>query len=174
MLSFGSQITYTKKDKIQLNWSTFIGTDSPDSTRKMRYFNNLYGKFQLHKKLRFIVGFDYGIQQTGKNSSNYASWLSPVIIMHYSWKENWALALRGEYYEDISGVIIETPVPGGFRTSSVSLNLEYSPVNNVMCRIEGRYLYSMDEILPAQGLPVNTNLFFTASVNMSFGAWLMK
>lgn len=174
LLSFGSQVTYTKKNKIQLNWSTFIGTDSPDSSRKMRYFSNVYGKFQLHKKLGLIAGFDYGIQQISKNGREYVSWLSPVIIVRYVWKENWALALRGEYYEDISGVIIETPVPGGFRTSSVSLNLDYSPVNNVLCRVEGRYLYSMDAILPTGGTPVNNNLFFTASINLGFGAWIMK
>ncbi len=174
LLSFCSQITYTKKDKLQLNWSTFIGTDSPDSTRKMRYFSNLYGKVQLNKKFGVIAGFDYGMQQKGKDSAAYATWLSPVIIVRYTWKEKWALALRGEYYEDISGVIIDTPVPGGFRTSSVSLNVDYSPVNNVLWRIEGRLLNSPAAIFPAENTLVNTNLFFTASVNVGFGALVTK
>lgn len=41
--SFGTQINYHSSDKFQINWSTFIGTDDPDSTRRMRYFNNFYG-----------------------------------------------------------------------------------------------------------------------------------
>lgn len=174
MLSFGSQITYTKKDKIQLNWSTFIGTDSPDTNRKMRYFSNVYGKFQLNKHLSAIAGFDYGIQQKSKDSTAYATWFSPVLIVRYAWKENWALALRGEYYEDRTGVIINTFVPGGFRSSSISLNLDYSPINNVLCRIEGRYLYSDEAILPTRDLPVKNDLFFTAAINVGFGAWIRK
>lgn len=41
--SFGTQVTFTPTQKTTLNWSTFIGTDDPDTTRRMRYFNNLYG-----------------------------------------------------------------------------------------------------------------------------------
>lgn len=174
LLSFGSQITYTKNENVQLNWSTFIGTDSPDSTRKMRYFSNVYGKFQLHKKLGIIVGIDYGLQQKGKDSTAYNHWFSPVVIVRYAWKEKWALALRGEYYEDRSGVIIETPVPGGFRTSSASLNLDYSPIPNVLCRIEGRLLNSAEAIFPKDITLVRNDLFITASISLGLGPVLLK
>ena len=45
--SFGSQVQYSPSDRFTLNWSTFIGTDDPDPTRRMRYFSNLYGQFRL-------------------------------------------------------------------------------------------------------------------------------
>lgn len=64
MPSFGTQIKYLKGDKLTVNWSTFIGTDDPDSVRRMRYYNNLYVQVQLTKKLGFIAGFDIGEQQT--------------------------------------------------------------------------------------------------------------
>ncbi len=39
--SLGTQVTYSPSPATTLNWSTFIGADDPDPTRRMRYFNNL-------------------------------------------------------------------------------------------------------------------------------------
>ena len=42
MPAFGHQLTYKPNAKVTLNSSSFIGSDSPDSTRQMRYFHNFY------------------------------------------------------------------------------------------------------------------------------------
>ncbi len=67
--SFGTQVTYSPSESLTLNWSTFIGTDDPDETRRMRYFNNFYGQFRVSEKFEFIAGFDIGAQQESKGSS---------------------------------------------------------------------------------------------------------
>jgi hypothetical protein len=49
--AFGHQLTWTPNDRVTLNSSSFIGSDTPDSTRQMRYFHNFYGQFQLQEKV---------------------------------------------------------------------------------------------------------------------------
>lgn len=58
LLSFGTQVIYSPSEQLKLNWSTFVGTDDPDSTRRIRYFNNFYGIFQLSETIALIAGFD--------------------------------------------------------------------------------------------------------------------
>jgi hypothetical protein len=65
---FGTQVVWKPKDGLSLNWSTFIGTDDPDTTRRVRFFNNLYAQWQAHKNVGVTVGLDIGMQQQTKGS----------------------------------------------------------------------------------------------------------
>ncbi|MEO6421400.1 MAG: porin, partial [Candidatus Nitrotoga sp.] len=78
--SFGTQVTYKPSSKVTLNSSTFIGNDKPDSVRKMRYFHNFYGIFQLNNEVAATIGFDIGAEQKFKGSSAMNSWFNPMII----------------------------------------------------------------------------------------------
>lgn len=164
LLSFGTQVTYSKNERISLNWSTFIGTDDPDRTRRMRYFNNFYGQFQFTNKLGIIAGFDIGVQQTKKGSQDYDNWFTPVMIAQYSFNDYWATAIRGEYYHDKKGIIIPTATPNGFQTSGFSINVDYSPYENIMCRLEGRWFNSKDRIFERGNKAVNDNYFIVGSI----------
>lgn len=166
--AFCTQIKYIKADRLTINWSTFIGTDDPDSTRRMRYFNNFYVQSQSTKKFGFIAGFDIGGQQTGKDSSEYNIWFSPVIILRYSLTDKWSTSLRAEYYQDKDGVIIATGTSNGFTTSGLSLNLDYSPIKNVAWRLEGRWLDSADKIFKKENKYTNDNYFIVTSIAVSF------
>lgn len=166
--AFCTQIKYTKADKLTLNWSTFLGTDDPDSTRRMRYFNNFYVQSQPTKKFGFIAGFDIGGQQTKKDSSQYNIWFSPVIILRYSLTNKWSTSLRAEYYQDKNGVIINFGTPNGFTTSGLSLNLDYSPVKNVAWRLESRWLDSADKIFKKENKYTNDNYLVVTSIAVSF------
>jgi hypothetical protein len=168
MPSYGTQIKYMKSESLTFNWSTFIGTDDPDTTRRMRYFNNFYVQSQLTKKFGFIAGFDIGLQQVNKESKNYNVWFSPIVIVRYMWKDKWSSALRAEYYQDKEGVIIPTGTPNGFKTSGLSLNLDYSPVKNIAWRIEGRWLQSTDKIFPRLNKNVNDNFAIISSIAVQF------
>ncbi len=168
MLSFGTQLNFSPSDKFTFNWSTFIGTDDPDVLRRMRYFNNLYGQFQFTDKFGLITGFDAGVQQTVKGSSSYEYWLSPVIIAQFAISKTWKTALRGEYYEDQWGVIIPTGTMNVFQTTGVSLNVDYAPTENIMCRLEGRWLNSKDNIFPTKAAPTNNNFIIGASIAVRF------
>ena len=174
MPSFGTQLKYSPIKKISLNWSTFMGTDDPDSLRRMRYFNNFFGQFQCTERFGLIVGFDIGTQQRTKNSSVYDIWFSPVIIGQFVFNDNWKSAIRAEYYQDETGIIIPTGTINGFRTSGLSLNLDYSPTQNIMCRLEGRWLNSKDEIFETKTTPTNNNFIIGTSITIKFSEPLTK
>lgn len=166
--AFGHQLTYKPNSKVTLNSSSFIGSDSPDSTRQMRYFHNLYGQFQLTEKFGMIVGFDLGAQQKSTKSSKYNTWYSPILIMKYAPHEKICIAARGEYYSDANGVIINTGTINGFQTYGYSLNLDYQIRTNVVWRIEGRGFNSKDKIFTLKDTPSSQNYFLTTSLAISF------
>lgn len=165
--AFGHQLTFKPNSQVTLNSSSFIGSDTPDSTRQIRYFHNLYGQFQFHEKLGMIIGFDIGAQQTAKNSSSYNTWYSPILILKVSPTDKFSIAARGEYYSDANGVIISTGTPNNFQTFGYSLNFDYLIQNNVLWRIEGRGFSSKNKIFTLNDKPNNNNYFLTTSIAIS-------
>lgn len=162
--AFGTHINYSFTDKISAVWSTFIGTDDPDSLRRMKYFNNFFTKIQLSQKLGLIAGCDVGLQQTTKKSSNYYSWFTPIFIAKYALSNKYAIAIRGEFFSDKNQIIIATGTINGFQTSGSSINFDYSPTEKIMCRVEARTLISKDNIFVKQNTLVNTNMFVVGSI----------
>lgn len=172
--SFGTQINYCPTENITFNWSTFIGTDDPDTTRRLRYFNNFYGQFELSERFGLITGFDIGTQQRTKNSSVYDLWFSPVIIGQIKINQNWKTAIRAEYYQDETGIIIPTGTISGFKTTGLSLNIDYSPTQNITCRLEGRWLNSQDKIFETKTTPTNNNFIIGTSIAIKFSEMVIK
>lgn len=164
--SFGTQFAYSPSENLTINWSTFVGTDDPDSTRRMRYFNNLYSIVKVSDKYDIIVGFDIGLQQKLKNSSDYNVWYAPVIINRYKFSEKFHSAIRFENFNDEAEVIISSSNQIGFNTLGGSINFDYLPNDNVMCRIEGRLLNSNDKVFNQSNSQVNSNFFITSSISV--------
>ncbi|MDH5827385.1 porin [Sphingobacterium faecium] len=144
--AFGHQVTYKPTDKVTLNSSSFMGSDQADSVRRIRYFHHFYGQFQLYDKLVLITGFDIGVEQKQKGSSKYNTWLTPVLIASYKVHDDLAFALRGEYYQDKDGVLIDTGTPHGFQTFGYSFTLDYTVLTNLIWRTEFKKLQSKDAI----------------------------
>lgn len=144
--AFGHQLTYRPNEKVTLNSSSFIGNDFPDEERKMRYFHNLYGQFQVSDKFALIAGLDVGAQQKEKGSDAFNMWYSPVFIAKFSPTEKVSIAARGEYYNDEKGVIIATETENGFKTFGASINVDYNILPNLVWRTEVKTLNSKDEI----------------------------
>ncbi len=144
--AFGHQLTFSPSEKVTLNSSSFIGNDFPDSERRMRYFHNLYGKFQISNQFALIAGFDIGAQQKEKSSDDYDIWYTPVLIAKYSPTEKVSIAARGEYYHDKNGVIISTETENGFQTFGASLNVDYQILPNLIWRTEVKSLNSKDAV----------------------------
>lgn len=166
--AFGTQITFTPNSKITLNYSTFIGNEKPAIAKQMRYFHNIYGMFHITNKFHVTTGFDYGMEQKSKGSSDYNKWYSPVLIAKVNFNDKWGATGRWEYYSDGNGVIIATGTPNGFKTSGYSLNLDYAPVSNAVIRLEGKVYDSKDKIFVRDLNPVNHSATLTTSIAVSF------
>lgn len=142
-LAFGHRLVYQKSDNFLFNWSSFLGTDDPDISRRMRFFHNFYVQGQVNSKFKYIAGFDIGVQQTRKGSAQVQLWYSPVLIGQWIFHDKWRTAIRGEYYQDKDGVIINAGELQNFAMGSVSCNLDFAPAEAVIARFESRWLFSL-------------------------------
>ncbi|WP_111669094.1 porin [Algoriphagus litoralis] len=168
--AFGHQVTFTPTDKVTLNSSSFIGSDTPDSDRQMRYFHNFYGQFQLSERFGLITGFDIGAQQTAKGSREYHVWYSPVVIARIAATDKLAFAARAEYYSDKGEVIISTDTPNGFQTFGYSLNMDLQITENVLWRLEARTFNSQNDAIfqDSNQVPTQNNGYFGTALSIGF------
>lgn len=166
--AIGHQLTYKPNAAITLNSSSFIGNDKSDQAKKMRYFHNLYGQFQLSEHWGLIAGFDIGAEQAEKNSSRYHVWYTPVLVARYAYSDQCSFAFRAEYYQDKNEVIVTTNTPNGFKTFSYSANVDYKPMNNLALRAELRTFKSKDEIFEKESGLSDDGLMVTAAAIVYF------
>ena len=168
LMSWGTQIQFKYSEKIFLNYSTFIGTDKPDSARLSRFFHNIYGIFTITNKIGLILGFDIGTEEKGPGTNNSNTWYAPVGILKYTINNKWAVAGRIEHYNDKNGVIIPARSANGFQTTGYSLNIDYAPVKNVVVRLEGRTLNSLDDIFSNGSAFTKNNTLVSSSIAINF------
>jgi hypothetical protein len=167
LISLGSRLTYTA-NKFKLNWSTFVGTDSPDAYRTMRYFSNLYSKHQIGKKLELILNWDQGAEQKWKGSEDYNFWTGLAGVFRYSFTDQLKLGGRAEFYQDLDRVIMGGYAFQGFKTAGYSLNLDYFLASGVQLRLEGRLMDFRNPIytIPAFTEKTGLNAFVCASLSV--------
>lgn len=163
-----TQLKYGSSDKVLINWSTFIGTDDPDTLRRMRYFNNFYFQMAVSEKWHFTAAFDIGCQQQVKHSRKYSNWFTPILIGRYSFNKRYAMALRAEYFNDQDGVIIANAFGKHFDVLGTSINFDYSPVANAMWRIEGKWYSSTSDQFASSGWQARNNFAITTSFAIGF------
>ncbi|MGN6509804.1 MAG: porin [Chitinophaga sp.] len=166
--AFGTQLTFRPGSRVTLNWSTFLGNDKPDSVRRMRYFNDVYGIFNIMDKFTLVAACDYGVEKKQEGESGVSSWYSSMAVARYAFTEKVAMAVRYEYYDDENGVIIATGTPNGFSTSGYSVNLDVAPAANVLFRIEGKWYNGKDDIFTKGPETKNSNVAVTTSLAVSF------
>ena len=164
----GVQLAWKPTNKITVNYSNYLGTEGADSVRVTRFYNDVYGVFQLTDKLGLTVGFDYATQQKSRTDKSKNEILSPVVILQYKFDSKWCMAGRFEYYEDTNGIFISTGTPEGFKTKGYSLNLDFAPITNAVLRVEGKMYDSKDKIFNRGTSNVNKDVALTASFAVSF------
>ena len=165
---FGTQVVFRPNDKLSFNWSTFLGTDDPDSTRRMRHFHNLYMNWNPGGKFSLIAGLDMGWQQERKGSREQVNWFTPALIAHYRLHEHWAIAARSEYLRDEMRVVFASPVAAPVGLQAYSLNIDRQIHEKAVWRIEGRFMQNESSIFEShQGLS-RRNFYLTTSLAVEF------
>lgn len=164
MASFGTQLVVKPSDNTTINWSTFVTTEDPDPTRRVMYFSNLYGMFQLSEKISAIAGLDYGQRQIAPESNATENWIAPVGILRIQHSEKYASAYRIEYFNDPNGVI------NGLEVLGLSANFDYYPAPNVACRFETRLFDNANPAFPDSNgnLTKSNNLTVMGSLAVKF------
>ncbi len=166
--SFGTQVLFKPSKKLDLNWSTFVGTEDPDSSRRIRQFHNFYAIYRPSQSLSFIMDWDIGWQQTGRKSSSHDTWYGLAFVGRYAWNPRWSGAIRVEHFYDPQEIVVFPQNPLGFRAWAYSLNLDFQPVKYLVWRIEGKYIRDLNPILPEGSLPTFSRDNFTLISSLSF------
>ncbi|MGF7217410.1 hypothetical protein GGR92_003584 [Spirosoma lacussanchae] len=169
--SFSTQVQFRPSSRLTLNWSSFLGSDRPDSLRQGRFFNNLYAIINPAGRVGLILGFDIGadrkpVTDSGQRVGKGAYiWYSPVMIARLKTSATSYLNGRVEYYDDRNGVIIGTP---DFRTWGYSLGYDYAILPTALFRIEGKLYNSQTSIFATQSGTGRSNASLTTSLAVSF------
>lgn len=174
--SVTTQVQYRPSSNLTLNWSSFIGSDRPDSLQQGRFFNNFYAIINPQGRFGVILGFDLGsdrkpVVRAGSDqrvgTGSYV-WYSPVVIARYKTSDRSYVNGRVEYYDDPNGVIISTGTLNGFKTVGYSLGYDYAILPNALFRIEGKLYDSKDPIFENTANASRTNTSLTTSLAVSF------
>ncbi|MBO0948509.1 porin [Fibrella forsythiae] len=174
--SLSTQVQYRPSSKLTLNWSSFLGSDRPDSLKQSRFFNNFYAIINPTGRFGMILGFDIGadrkpVVRTGSDqrvgTGSYV-WYSPVVIARYKTSDRSYINGRVEYYNDSNGVIISTGTLNGFKTVGYSLGYDYAILPNALFRLEGKVYDSKDPIFSAANGLSASNTSLTTSLAISF------
>lgn len=142
--SVGVQVNYKPTNKLNLNYSNFLGNIRVVGSNALRIFHNLYGIYEASAKLSFILGFDIGSQKTPDTKT--AVWYTPVIISKINLTEKSKIAGRLEFYSDKQQTIISTSTPNGYQTIGASINYDHQISPKILCRAELKKYSSRDPV----------------------------
>lgn len=176
--SISTQVQFRPSPKVTLNWSTFFGSDRPDSLKQGRMYHNFYAILQPEGKWGVILGFDVGADDRTRRVNGRLEktkndiWYTPVVIVRYAATDRLRLAARAEYYDDrygiITGIASSPQTPNGFQTFGYSLNFDYAVTPQALFRVEGRAFKSRDAIFETSTAPGRSNASLTAGLAVAF------
>lgn len=166
--NIGTQITFSPSGKLSVNYSTYMGSEFPDSTRRWRQFHNLYATYTATPRISFSTGLDYGAQQSAKNSNIWHTWYGAVLMARYKISEKLAAAARAEYYSDREMIIVNTSNPNGVTAMGSSINVDYRINKFALWRVESKLLADPEEALITGKNIAQRDITITTSLTITF------
>jgi hypothetical protein len=172
--SAGLLASYTFNDKISLNYSNYMGDDSPegDSISHFRFYNNIYANYKINK-FKITAQIDFAFQQNSviTDLNKTASMESGILSMSYQAAKKIDVYGRGEIYNDpdgiLSGVFVnQNNDTTGLKLWGVTIGVQYKPTENSYVRIEGRSLSTQDSQKIFRWDNENKNNRLEAMINM--------
>jgi Putative beta-barrel porin-2, OmpL-like. bbp2 len=164
--ALGTEIEYSA-GILTLNSSTFFGNTHPDSTPRTRIFHDFYAIVAVSSILSISGVYDIGWEQTSPKEP-YAYWEGADIIARFLLSNKFALALRGEYFNDPEQVLLVTGTPNGYQTAGYSLNFDYMVSPLATIRIEAKRYIATDAIFTQNETAVNGSTILTSSLAVLF------
>ncbi len=162
-----TQITFRPSKNVEMNYSTFIGNEKPDSARQMRYFNHFYITAHLTKKLYLSFAADNGIQMH-VHSSKYDNWFTSSLILKGKFSTKFSTSLRGELYNDQRQVIVTTGTPHGLDVYGASVNFDFAPYDGALIRLEAKQFMAKEKVFTTRTGASNQSTIITTSFAVSF------
>lgn len=98
MPAFGTQLTLSPKKTLSFNWSTYLGTEGPDSNYQIRFFNNFYTTVAVGKSINILLGLDVGLMRPNWESDQLQAWYCPTALFEFLLPDEQTVVLRLEHY----------------------------------------------------------------------------
>ncbi len=159
---FGTQVNVSSRAGTQWNWSTFMGSNTPDSVGLWRFYNNVY-MVANDDTTGLTLGFDIGLQETAEGG--VSGWFGPLAMVRQRLGHGWYGVSRVEFFNDEDRVIMPTERP----ILSATVGADKRLTGSVMWRIEARWMGNDDAaFMDRQGRPANDNWAFTTALTAKF------
>jgi len=154
--ALGTQFTYQPNKKTLFNWSTYFGSEGPDSISDFRLFNNLYTQLGLGDKVNITIGFDLGLQRSGWGNGQIRAWYCPTAIFEFLLPDHQALTLRLEHYQN--------RVDFDLSTTGMSLGYKRIFYEKLVWKSEMRFMNDYSYPFEKDGLEWHNNAALTTSL----------
>jgi hypothetical protein len=159
---FGTQVNVTTTSGVQWNWSTFVGSTTPDSVGLWRFYNNVY-LVASNDTTGLTLGFDLGLQQTA--TGGVSGWFGPLAMVRQRLGRGWWWVTRLEFFNDEDRVILPTSRP----IISASVGADKRITGAVLWRIETRWMGNDDAaFMDSNGRAAIDNWAFTTALTAKF------
>lgn len=121
-----TQVSVRHENRVMRHLVDFVATVTP--TDKLSF--GLNGDFV----------YDRVIVNPVSGATDRSIWAGGFLSARYAFTERWALAGRGEFFEDLDGTLTATGVPTMIGTGTV--NIDFAPVKFALIRLEQRVDHS--------------------------------
>jgi hypothetical protein len=190
--TLGTMLEYHVPGRLKINWSSFNGLTQqrppvdlgPDVPLTFRQFNNVFVQY-FAGRWSFQAVLDIGWQKSNDNRT-WEQWIGNANSIRYKISDHFSTALRWDSYWDPTEKVMfpsmpnpyvrttgdwPNATPGGFQVDSFTWTLDYSPVQNILFRLETRTYQSRNSvaIFPDGTSYRTSNAFVLMSIGFSFG-----
>lgn len=170
--TLGTGVEYVS-DSWVFAYNTLAGQEvSPDlngspRSSEFRHFHNLILKSKGLTDWEWITQFDIGFQKK-PTSSSMSQWSGLSLMSRYSLNSEQKLSLRAESFQDLDQIVIVTNTPYGFDGIGGSIGFDQSLADEILWRMELRYLKASEDIFPKESTLASENWTVTTSWALSF------
>jgi hypothetical protein len=166
----GVQAQYYPNKKVLFNYSNFIGEgrNLHGSLIRIRHFHDFFCTYSITDKVALAVVFDIGFEQKGSIDKQAIFWYSPALFIKYKMNSHYASCFRFDYFGDKNGIVIPTGTPNNTEISAISINIDYTILENMLFRIEAKEFVSKDKVFRNNVVFVNNSATIVGSLAISF------
>ena len=150
--TLGGQINWTPSDPLALTVSGMTGPERPGDNAHSRSLLDVVATLRPGSRLTLGANGDWGTEAEAVGPGRDGSWSGIALYARLAVCESFALAARGEYFEDLDGV--RTGVPQKLREFTLTTEKRLTPHLHV--RGEGRVDHSSRLVFDKPDGPVRT------------------
>jgi hypothetical protein len=171
--NIGTGVEYSF-DSLSLAYNTLIGREisSPLNslirTGQLRHFHDFVIKSRGLQNWEWVAQYDIGFQKS-ESASGEDHWQGALLMARYQVSTSQKISARVEYYQDLNQIILVTNTPQSFEGYGGSVGFDNQLEENILFRLEARYLQTSNKIFPKNlDQFVDSNFTLTTSLSMQF------